>query len=157
MATVTTRSKKKSPSLFSRYLFRRLERDVLRHWVLCMSRTTVTKCLAGIVKQSVTTQTRAKFLKLTSMSWEEKSKVWVTLTVGVRYLPQESVGAWKRNQSLTVLLKATLRQQVSVFQKKKIQKFQFVNVIEITLKLSQTPRDDYSDVHEVNGKCIVVV
>ena len=48
--------------------------------------------------------------KLTSMSWEEKSKVWVTLTVGVRYLPQESVGAWKRNQSPTVLLKATLRQ-----------------------------------------------
>ena len=48
--------------------------------------------------------------KLTSMSWEEKSKVWVTLTVGVRYLPQESVGAWKRNQSPTVLLRATLRQ-----------------------------------------------
>ena len=48
--------------------------------------------------------------KLTSMSWEEKSKVWVTLTVGVRYLPQESVGAWKRNESLTVLLRATLRQ-----------------------------------------------
>ena len=48
--------------------------------------------------------------KLTSMSWEEKSKVWVTLTIGVRYLPQGSVGAWKHNQSLTVLLRATLRQ-----------------------------------------------
>ena len=50
--------------------------------------------------------------KLASMSWEEKSKVWlkVTLTIGVRYLPQRSVGAWKHNQSLTVLLRATLRQ-----------------------------------------------
>ena len=157
MATVTTKSKKKSPSLFCRYLFRRLERDVLRHWVLCMSRTTVTKCLAGIVEQSVTTQTMVKYLKPASMSWEEKSKVWVTLTIGVRYLPQGSVGVWKHNQSLTVLLRATLRQQVSVFQKKKIQKFSFVNVIGITLKSLQTPRDDYSDVHEINGKCIVAV
>ena len=34
MATVTTKSKKKRPSLFCRYLFRRLGRGVLWHWVL---------------------------------------------------------------------------------------------------------------------------
>ena len=33
----------------------------------------------------------------------KKSKVWVTLTIGERYLPQGSVGAWKRSQCLAVL------------------------------------------------------
>ena len=76
----------------------------MRLWVLCLSRTTVIKCLVVVVEASVTTQTLVKYLKLASMSWEEKYiKVWVTLTIGVRYLPQGSVGAWKRSQCLAVL------------------------------------------------------
>ena len=47
-----------------------------------MKISTVTKYLVVVLEQLVTMSTMGKYLKAVTLKWEEKLKVWVTLTAG---------------------------------------------------------------------------
>ena len=47
-----------------------------------MKISTVTKYLVVVLEQLVTMSTMGKYLKAVTLKWEERLKVWVTLTAG---------------------------------------------------------------------------